>query len=344
METIILQSEMHSLTEPVKKARRSRGSDRYPRYERAQGDLPGLGTSPYDPQIFDALYRHRLLTKQQIEGLLAPGAKKTRIGERLQKLYHHGFLERKVMPLNPPTSLIVYLLDRKGADALAVARGCALEDLENWDSDDKDTGTTFVRHTLLVNDAYFTIARSATVSGYALDTWADGRTLKREHKKDKITITVKRKHGGEETLPTRLYPDLYFLLRFWQGGEEKKCHRFLELDNATETVTASVEAPSSWGMKVKRYLAYWEQGKFAARYKANGMVVLALTTNERRLANLKRATEKECRETVQGKRFWFATTKEFFDPNVNVLTDAIWERAGIQGRFTFTEELGDAPV
>src|SRR6266545_1155251 len=159
MEPIHLQNEMPSSTNPsVRKAGRARGADRFPRYTRAEGELPGLGTSPYDVPILDALYQYGVLTRQQIEALLAPGAKKTRIGERLQKLYHHGFLIRKVVPLTPPTSLIVYLLDRKGANRLALERGCALEDLKNWNPDDKNVGTLFVRHSLLVNDAFIAIS------------------------------------------------------------------------------------------------------------------------------------------------------------------------------------------
>jgi hypothetical protein len=245
------------------------------------------------------------------------------------------------VPLNPPTSLIVYLLDRKGADALANERECTWKDL-GWDPDDRELGTLFVKHTLRVNDAFFTIVRCAERCGYVLDTWADGRALKRDHKDDDITITHewedKKGVKHRKVIPTHLYPDFYFylLIHSEEGG---KCHRFLEIDNATETVTPSVSAPSSWGMKVKRYLAYFEQGRFENRYHAKGMVVLTLTTNKVRLENLKRATEKESKKTQQEDRFWFATVTDFFNPDVNVLTDPIWQRAGQEGIFTFTEDL-----
>jgi hypothetical protein len=341
MEITIHQNEMFLPTEPqTKKGGRPRGSsDRYPRYTRASGDFPGFGQSPYDPLILDAVYRYRALTRQRIEELVAPNLKRTRVGERLQKLYHHGFLVRRVMPLDPPQSLIVYLLDRKGAEQVAVMRQCALEDLEGWDAEDKNISTFFLKHLLLVSDVYTAFARSASECGYVLDTWLDGRRLKKNHRHDAITIRVTNKYEEERALSTHLYPDGYLFVRLNAETREMKCHRFVEIDRATETLSASVEAPSSWGVKVKRYLAYFEQGKFAARYKAEGMVVLTVTTNERRLENLKRTTERE----DGGERFWFTTVERLFAPGVNVLTDSVWSRAGAQGLFTFTENLVDLP-
>ena len=139
--------------------------------------------------ILDVVERYRMLTRQQIEKLLVPDAKRTRIGERLQKLYHHGFLNRKVVPLNPPVSTFVYLLDRKGAETVATMRQCSLKDVV-WDPEDKTLSMLFLKHSILVNDVLIAIARSALECGYLVEKWLDGRVLKRSHRKDTITVTL----------------------------------------------------------------------------------------------------------------------------------------------------------
>jgi hypothetical protein len=74
--------------------------------------------------------------------------------------------------------------------------------------------------------------------------------------------------------------------------------------------------------KVSAYLEYHRSGKYQLRYKMQGLRMLTVTTGEKRLANLKAATEK----TGGKARFWFTTFEQI--RKSDVLTEAIWQKAG----------------
>jgi hypothetical protein len=91
-------------------------------------------------------------------------------------------------------------------------------------------------------------------------------------------------------LPVR--PDGYFCYRVG----ERRAHFFLEVDLGTESNRC-------FRQKVRAYIAYRQSGRYRERYGAYAFRVLTITTSERRMANLRRATEAE----GGGSMFWFTT-------------------------------------
>ena len=77
--------------------------------------------------------------------------------------------------------------------------------------------------------------------------------------------------------------------------------------------------------KVKAYIAYKSIGDLEKRYKARNMRILTITVGEKRLANLKRATE----EAGGGNWFWFAVLSQLDEQHV--LSGPLWQVAGREG-------------
>ena len=116
------------------------------------------------------------------------------------------------------------------------------------------------------------------------------------------------------TRKVAVIPDGYFILELG----ERRAHFFLESDRATE-------ANKRWGEKVQAYLEYTRSGQYAARYGARSLRVLTVTTGEKRLANLKRATE----QAGGREMFWFSTVEQASEEQV--LSAPIWQVGGQEG-------------
>jgi hypothetical protein len=304
-------------TREPKKTGRPRGRvDTLPRLSRTKSaKLPGIVLTVRDASILQAVYSYRALTTQQIATLLFVPTTKTWCDYRLKLLFHHGYLYRMEQPQLPsePRRPLVYWLDRKGAEELATIRECSVKDLD-WERTERKVSYYFLEHTLAIND--YRIATTKAAAAHAtLEVWHDERTLKRTHKQD--TITLKSSTGERQT--TTLIPDGYFLL----ANEKRRYHRFLEIDRATETGKANGELKRDWARKIACYLEYYRAGHFQQRYHSRGMVVLTITTGEKRLANLKRITE----EMGGRERFWFTTFERLKAPDTDILTSSIWNVA-----------------
>jgi hypothetical protein len=79
-------------------------------------------------------------------------------------------------------------------------------------------------------------------------------------------------------------------------GIEKPAHFFLEVDQGTMST-------KRWQEKVRAYIEYRTRGLSKEHYGTRNFRMLTVTTTDRRLRSLKRATEK-----AEGDyHFWFAT-------------------------------------
>ena len=86
----------------------------------------------------------------------------------------------------------------------------------------------------------------------------------------------------------------------------------------TEPIEASKYDRSSFIKKVISYLEFYRSGQYQRLYGAKGMVILTVTTTERRLVSMVKATE----QAGGRERFWFST----FDRirNADILCDPVW--------------------
>jgi len=275
-----------------------------------------------------AVYQYRVLSTVHFDRLFFPATTETRTSvstrchHRLKGLTQHGLLCRIEQPIlrSEGTKPYLYTLDNQGAQFVCELLELAPEDMD-WRPKDKHIRDLFLDHLLATNDVRVAVALAARQQEFNLETWTDERTLHRLHANDAITVT--RPQGGKERIV--VVPDGYFRL----NTGEYVYHNFLEIDRRTVTVQATLTARRSWERKIHAYLEYYRSGKYQERYRAQGLRVLTVTTGERRLANLKVATEN-----AGGKsRFWFTTFERV--ASANVLTEPIWEVAGREGKHSW---------
>ena len=282
---------------------------RLPRYERVDNP-PRMRLTERDIQVVLAVHRYRVLRREQIQQLFFPS--QNTANERLKRLYQHGFLERRQVPVEygEGTAQALYLLEEKGADLVAEQLGIDREEI-TWRAAHNQVGTAFLDHTLLVNQVRLTFELAAQEAGYGIPSWIGEEELKANPEYVNIPMST-----GKWSR-VAVIPDGYFVLDLG----DKRAHFFLEVDRATE-------ANKRWGQKVQAYLEYTRSGKYTERYGTRSLRVLTVTTGDKRLANLKRATQR----AGGGQMFWFTTVDKAVE--AKVLQVAIWQMAGVRGRHT----------
>lgn len=253
-----------------------------------------------DKQVIEAVHLYRVLRQDQIQVLFF-GAQKA-AQRRLIRLYHHGFLERLFLPVVAGRSPTFYVLDRRGAELLRSEFG--YDDL-HWYNSSKDLKTDFLEHTIAINDFRIAVTRAAQQSGYRVLVWKSESDLKASY--DRVTVRIPS--GRAHNYP--IVPDSYFALETPLG----RAHFFIEVDRGTETT-------ERFKGKIRAYTAYYETGGYEKRFQTKSLRVLTIAIGEKRLLNLKKATED-----VNGRRrYWFALASEL-KPDT-VFSAPVWRVAG----------------
>jgi hypothetical protein len=161
---------------------------------RTAGNLlsPRMRLTERDTQVVLAVHEYRTLRREQIEKLFFPS--RNTANERLQRLYQHGFLDRRWSPVEfgQGTSQAIYLLAEKGADLVAqqlgIDRGAVA-----WQASHNEVGSLFLEHTLMVNDVRIAVTQAAAKVGYTVETW-----LKEELKATIDIVQVATSGGAQD--------------------------------------------------------------------------------------------------------------------------------------------------
>jgi hypothetical protein len=128
-----------------------------PRFHRAKGShRPPLALQARDLELLRTAHDYRLITTPQYFRLFSDDSRDG-IYRRLQKLFHHGYLDRLGTNPNAP---MLYALAKRGADVLEVSAR-------------KDVGDRYVAHQLMIGDFRIALTHAAGAHGIDL-TW---RTL-----------------------------------------------------------------------------------------------------------------------------------------------------------------------
>ncbi len=255
-----------------------------------------------DVDIVEAVYRFRLLRQDQLQTLFF--GSKTRAQVRLEKLYDHGFLDRKFLPvaLGEGRSPTLYVLDRRGAELLRVERG--YDDLSGYTTR-RTLKTDFIEHTLAINDVMVAVTAACRQQAFTLEQWQTESQLKADY--DRVTIA----DGRGKPQHVAVVPDSYFTII----ANGRRYPFFLELDRGTMTL-------KRFKTKVEAYLAYINTGAYQKRYQTRSVRVLTVTLSAVRMANLKQATEA-VGDTLW---FWFGVLPTLKPETI--LTGAAWYQAG----------------
>ena len=258
--------------------------------------------TPRDKQIIEAVHHYRVLRQDQLAQLFF--GSKAAAQRVLVRLYDHGFLERRFVPVLSGRSPTFYVLDRRGADLLRAELGY---DELTWYHSSKDLKTDFLEHMLAINDVRIAVVRACQRLGYPLVTWLGESELRTDY--DHVRVPG-------QSRPVSVIPDGYFAIDTPRG----RAHCFLELDRGTMTT-------ARFRTKVEAYIAYYRSGGYQARFGAKGLRILTVTLSQARLDNLRRATA-----SVGGghaSRFWFGVHGRLTPDTV--LDQPVWQVAGEAG-------------
>ena len=281
-----------------------------PRHRRVS-DPPRMRLTERDIDVISAVHEHRVLRTDQVQRLFFPS--RNTANERLKRLYQHRFLERRWLPVEYGQGMgqAIYLLASRGADVLASRH----PDVEvRWRHGSSRVGSPFLQHLLMLNDIRIAFTLAAKANGYLIERWIGESELKAAD--EYVWVS------GSDTRRRRvaLIPDGYCLVDICG----RKARFFIEADRGTLS-------GRRWAWRVQAYMAYIRSGHYARRYGARSLRVLTVTTGPKRLANLKRATER----AGGGRLFWFTTHEQALPERI--LRDPIWVVAGQSGQHRLIE-------
>jgi hypothetical protein len=296
-----------------------------PSHRRAE-EPPTMRLTERDRQIVKAVSEHRLLSSPQIEALFfrseRPRGRRSSCQRRLQLLFHHGFLDRLQLPvvLGQGRRAFVYVLAERGADLVAAIHGMDRAAVK-WKPKHNQLGALFIDHALAING--FRVALHVLGANTKLNVceWIGEADLRSGKERERVPIRMR----GARVV--RNFPDGYFRLALAASSAE--AHFFLEVDQGTMSNVR-------WQGKVKAYSEFRGRGLSHKHFGTRNFRILVVTTSQRRLVNLKRATERAGGEHY----FWFTLQGHVDIWQPERLLQPIWHVATQEGERALFTSLG----
>jgi DNA-binding Lrp family transcriptional regulator len=228
-----------------------------------------------DGEILKCLQRHRFLRSDHIVAL-SDGSRQ-QVLRRLQRLFHHGFLERPWCQIDYYQSgsrRIAYGLGNKGAAWLKRELSLQFHQLD-WQQKSY-VGRLFLEHALLVSDIMVALELACRDRKDIRLLSADDLQIpnRREPFQWKVDIGQRQKCG--------VIPDRVFGLEF----NGKQCWYFLEADRDTMPMTRGNLDQTSFQRKLLAYEATWSQNLHRTRFGWQRFRVLTVTTNKQRVQGI----------------------------------------------------------
>ena len=193
------------------------------------------------PGIGAIIKYYRFLNSDQLKYLVT-GSNQV-ILRRLQKLFHHGFLDRPLQQFSYcGNQKMIYALGNSGATILASEYGIDRGRI-NWRNKNHEAGEIYLNHTLMISN--FRVALSLGLENSdntELLFWKQDAT---ENLKDHVI--VKEHHKLKQRIP--ICPDAF--LGIVDSNGIKK-YFFLEADQSTMT-------NARFFKKMKGYFNYWKR-------------------------------------------------------------------------------------
>ena len=236
-----------------------------------------------DAEILRTVNRHRFLRSHQIADLV--DGSRQQVLRRLQKLFHHGFLERPTCQLDyyqrPGSRSIAYGLATRGAAQLRRTDDTPFSRLD-WTSRNRGVKRLFLEHALMVSDIMVALEIASRKRG-------DVRLLM-EHEIQLPAATRTQQAPfqwsvtGSDKKILGVIPDRVFVLQSDDSAERILC--FLEADRGTMPVDRAKHDASSIARKLQAYALTWKAGIQRSRFGVSRMRVLTVTSSESRCQNI----------------------------------------------------------
>jgi len=283
---------------------------RAPKFKRRPEEVGGLRLQERDIEIVRLVQDYRFLNSDQIKALIDGSEQK--ILRRLQKLFHHGFLDRPLSQIAYPlmgTQKMVYALGDKGADLLAEKFGIDRGKIK-WNEKNKEVKDRHIQHTLMISNFRICLELALkNLPGTNLLFWE-----KESPKELKDYVYIRDLQGREIRAP--IVPDGFFGIEDPKG----KAYFFLEADQSTMTNARILK-------KMKAYWNWWKQGRHTEKFGIKAFRVLTITKTEKRKENLRGITKKADDRQRGSLMFWFTSEKKYSLQKPESILESIWQTA-----------------
>jgi DNA-binding Lrp family transcriptional regulator len=260
---------------------------RLPRFKRSP-EIPAFKLTDRDREIIRHVHRHKFLRSDHLASL-ATGSPQQML-RRLQRLYHHGYLERPRCQLDYYQSgsrRMAYGLGSKGAAWVKRDLSLAYHQL-TWKKKSR-VGRLFLEHALLISDIMVAIELACQKRNDIRLLTADELRIPKMGEPFQWKVNIGSKCG--------VIPDRVFGLEF--KGE---CvWYFLEADRATMPIMRSDLDQTSICRKLLAYEATWAQNIHRHVFGIQRFRVLTVTMNPERVQGMIEA----CRKLKQGRGLFF---------------------------------------
>ena len=257
---------------------------RLPRFNRSP-DIPPLRLTDRDGEILKCLQRHRFLRSDHIVSLCS--GSQQQVLRRLQRLYHHGYLERphcQIDYFHSGSRRIAYGLANKGAAWLKHELSLPFHQLD-W-KQKNHVGRLFLEHALLVSDIMVAVE-------VACQNRKDIRLLSAQ---DLQITNIREPFQWKVDIGQRqiigVIPDRVFGLEF-NGQQSWYC---LEAYRGTMPITRGQLDQTSFQRKLLAYTATWSQDLHRTRFGWQRFRVLTVTNSTQRVQGIKQA----CQDLAHG--------------------------------------------
>lgn len=260
---------------------------RLPRFRRAP-EPPAFRLTEDDVLILLQLARHRMLRSTHIAALV--GRSLDRTNDRLQKLFHAGYVDRPREQLDRfPTGSphYAYALADLGLHLLKNRYGMNFANPER-SRKNREAHRYFIEHQLEINDFYLALQTAAVAHGGVRFIHQDelieglqGERRTRNH----LTFRA-RLSDGTTVLEVGTAPDLAVGLGF--PDSTRRCFT-VEIDRGTMPVVRSDLRKTSFARKMRVYLSAYAAKQHERQLGWKAFRVLTVTTDEARISTMRDA-------------------------------------------------------
>jgi len=284
---------------------------RLPRFTRAKQITPPQLTAR-DREVIRLVFEHRFLRSTHIHALI--GGSRQQLLRRLQRLYHHGYLERPRAQIDyyhqGGSRSMVYGLGHTGAALLKRELNLPFHRLD-WSAKNQEVKRLFLEHSLLTTDVMVAFELACRQHGGVRLISADELLLPAETRRHREPFSW---HViAKQQLKLGVQPDRIFALEF---PDHTRAYFFLEADRATMPVIRPNFEKSSFYRKLLAYEATWIQNIHRTRFGFNRFRVLTVTTSTERVKHLIEA----CRQLERGQGLFLFTDLASLMAHGDILT------------------------
>lgn len=272
--------------------------ERLPRYRRHRFKKPAFVLTEQDSQIIELVSQHRFIFSTDI--FILTSRSPQAVSRRLQRLFHHGYLDRPRIQRVNGNAPMVYALGRRGAELIASRTGRRLAG--DWSEKNREAGSQFVSHALMISRFHTALRHGCEQDGTVLlEQWLGDGAFH-----DSVVVE-------HERVPIR--PDALFVLNVLGGPHPGRVVCLLEADRGTMTV-------KRFTTKLHGYFAYWRSGEAENRLGVRNFLVATITPSPERAMNLLKAA---CSVSDRGLRmFLFAPESAYLPATRNVTLTSFW--------------------